>query len=62
MVPQQTMNEKKLATKHVPIESNITVIGTKGLTSDRIRKLLNQIGLSLVAGVVCRDNHGDVDI
>ena len=56
------MNEKKLATKHVPIESNIADIGTKGLTSDRIRKLINQIGLSLVAGVVCRENHGDVDI
>ena len=56
------MNEKKLATKHVPIEPNIADIGTKGLTSDRIRKLINQIGLSLVAGLVCRENHGDVDI
>ena len=50
---QQAMDEKKLATKHVPTESNIADIGTKGLTSDRIWKLMNQMGLSLVAGVEC---------
>ena len=35
---QQAMDEKKLATKHVPTESNIAGIATKGLTSDRIWK------------------------
>ena len=47
------MDEKKKATKHVPIESNIADIGTKGLTSDRIWKLMNHMGMSLVAGVEC---------
>ena len=50
---QQAMDEKKLATKHVPTDSNIADIGTKGLTSDRIWKLVNQEGMSLVAGVEC---------
>ena len=46
---QQPMDEKKLATQHVPIESNSADIGTKGLTSDRIWKLMNQMGMSLVS-------------
>ena len=52
---QQAMDEKKLATKHVPTGSNIADIGTKGLTSDRMWKLMNQMGMSLVAGwsVLC---------
>ena len=45
--------EKKLAKKHVPTESNIADIGTKGLTSDRMWKLMNQMGMSLVAGMEC---------
>ena len=53
------------ATKHVPTESNIAGIGTKGLTSDRIWKVMNQMGMGLVAGVECLaqqgENHGDVD-
>ena len=47
------MDEKKLGMKHVPTESNIADIGTKGLTSDRIWKLMNQVGMSMVAGMVC---------
>ena len=50
---QQAMDEKKLATKHVPTESNIADIGTKALTRDRIWKLMNQMGMSLVAEVEC---------
>ena len=50
---QQAMDEKKLATKHVSTESNVADIGTKGLTSDRIGKLMNLMGMSLVAGVEC---------
>ena len=50
---QQAMDEKKLATKHVPTESNIADVGTKGPTSDRIWKLMNQMEMSLVAGVEC---------
>ena len=49
---QHAMDEK-LVTKHIPTESNIADIGTKGLTSDRIWKLMNQMGMSLVAGVEC---------
>ena len=51
---QQAMDEK-LVTKHIPTESNIADIGTKGLTSDRKWKLMNQMGMSLVAGgsVLC---------
>ena len=45
--------EGKLATKHVPTGSDIADIGTKGLTSYRIWKLMNQMGMSLVAGVEC---------
>ena len=37
----------------VPTESNIADIATKGLTSDRILKLMNLMGMSLVAGVEC---------
>ena len=37
----------------VPAESNIADIGTKGLASDRTLKLMNQIGMSLTAGVEC---------
>ena len=48
---QQGMDEKKWATKHVPTESNIADIATKELTSDRIWKLMNLMGMSLVAGV-----------
>ena len=61
------MDEKKWATKHVPTESHIADIGTNKLTSDRIWKLMNQMGMSLVAGVECScaaadgQNHGDVD-
>ena len=50
---QQAMDEKKLATKHVAIESNVADIGTKGLTSDRTWKLMNLMGMSLVAGEEC---------
>ena len=50
---QQAMDEKELATKHVPTESNVADIGTKGLMSDRIWKLMNQMGMSLGAGVGC---------
>ena len=53
MVVATAMDEKKLATKHVPTESIIADIGTKGLTSDRIWKQMNQMGMSLVAGVEC---------
>ena len=59
------MDEKKLATKRVPTGSNIADIGTKGLTSDRMWKLMNQMGMSLLGGVSCAaangENHGDVD-
>ena len=47
------MDEKKLIMKHVPTESNIADVGTKGLTNDRIWKLMNQMGMSLVVGVEC---------
>ena len=47
------MDEKKLATKHVSTESNVADIGTKGLKSDRIWKLMNLMVMSLVAGVEC---------
>ena len=61
---QQAMDEK-LATKHLPTESNIADTATKGLTSDRIWKLINLMEMSLVAGVSCaaakRENHGDDD-
>ena len=50
---QQAMDEKKLATKHVPTKSNIADIATKELTSNRIWKLMNLMGMSLVAGVEC---------
>ena len=50
---QQAMDEEKLVTKHVPNEANIADIGTKGLTSDRIWKLMSQMGMSLGAGVEC---------
>ena len=50
---QQALDEKKLATKHVSTASNVADIGTKGLASDRTRKLMNQMGMSLVAGVEC---------
>ena len=50
---QQSADEKKLAAKHVPTESNIADRETKGLTSDRKWKLMNQMGMSLVAGVEC---------
>ena len=50
---QQAMDEKKWATKHVSTESNVADIGTKGLTSDRTGKLMNLMGMSLVAGVEC---------
>ena len=50
---QQAMDEKKLATKHVSTESNVADIGTKVFTSDRIWKLMNLMGMSLVAGVEC---------
>ena len=64
---QQAMDEKKLATKHVSTESNVAEIGTKGLTSDRIWKLMNLMGMSLGCwrGVSCAaangDKHGDVE-
>ena len=62
---QQAMDEKKLATKHVSTVSNVADIGTKRLTSDRIWKLMNLMGMSLVAGVSCAaangDKHGDVE-
>ena len=64
---QQATDEKKLATKHVPTESNIADIGTKGFTSDRIRNLMNQMEMSLVAGMEClvqqpmEKTHRDVD-
>ena len=51
------MDEKKLATKHVPTESNISEIGKKGLTSDGIWKLMR-----LVAGVECLVQHPMVKI
>ena len=62
---QQAMDEKKLATKHVPTESNIADIGTKGLTSNRKRELLNQMGeFGSRCGVSCAaangENHVDV--
>ena len=47
------MDEKKLATKHVSTESNVAHIGTKGLTSDRIWKMMNLLGMSLVAEEEC---------
>ena len=47
------MDEKKLATKHVPTESNIADTGTKELMSDRMWKLMNQMGMSLVAWMEC---------
>ena len=48
---QQAMYKKtKLATKHVSSESNVADFGTKGWTSDRIWKLMNLMGTSLVAG------------
>ena len=50
---QKAMDEKKLATKHVSTESNVADIGTKGLTNDRIWKLMKLMGMSLVAGVEC---------
>ena len=50
---QQAMDEKKLATKRVSTESNVADIGTKGLTSDRIWKVMNLMRMSLVAGVEC---------
>ena len=50
---EQAMDEKQLVTEHVPTESNIADIGTKGLTRDRIWKLMNQNGMSLVAGLEC---------
>ena len=56
-----------LATRHVSTESNVADIGTKGRTSDSIWKLLNLMGMSLVAGVgvSCAaangDQHGDVE-
>ena len=59
--------KKKLVTKHVPNELNIADIGTKGLTSDRIWKLMSQMGMSLGAGVkwpcaaASGENHWDVD-
>ena len=64
---RQAMDEKKLATKHVSTESNVADIGTKGLTSDSIWKLMNLMGMSLVAGggVSCAaangEKHGDVE-
>ena len=45
---QQAMDEKKLATQHVSTEPNVPEIGTKGLTSDRIWKLTNLMGMSLL--------------
>ena len=48
-----SMDEKKLATEHVPTESNIADIATKGLTGDRVWKLMNLMGMNLVAGVEC---------
>ena len=50
---QQAMDEKKLATEHVPTESSVADIGTKGLTSDRIWKLMNLMGMNSVAGEEC---------
>ena len=38
------LDEKKLATKHVPTELNIADVGTK---------LMNLMGMSLVAGMEC---------
>ena len=64
---QQAMDEKKLATKHVSTEPNVADNGTKGLTSDRIWKLVNLMGMSWVVGrgVCCAaangDKHGDVE-
>ena len=64
---QQAMDEKKLATKHISTESNVADIGTKELTSDRIGKLMNLMGMSLVAGVEClvqqpmETKHDDVE-
>ena len=49
----QAMDEKKLATEHVPTESDIADIGTNGWTSDRIWKLMNQMCMRSVAGVEC---------
>ena len=40
------MDEKKLATKHADID-------TEELTSNRIRKRMNQMRMSWVAGVEC---------
>ena len=51
---QQGMNEKKLSTQHGPTESNIADI----LTSDRVRKLTNLMGMNLVAGLVCLVQQG----
>ena len=63
-VVQQAMDEKKLVTKHVPNESNIADIATKGLTSDRRWKLIIQMGMRL-GEVPCAaasgENHWDVD-
>ena len=50
---QQAVEEKTSASKHVSTESNVAHIGTKGLTSDRIWKLMNLMGMSWVAGVEC---------
>ena len=35
------------------VESNVADIATKGLTSDRIWKLMNLMGMNLAAGVAC---------
>ena len=42
---QHALDEKKVATTHVPTEPNTADIATKGLTSE--------MGMSLVAGVEC---------
>ena len=43
-------------------ESNVADIGTKGLTSDRIWKLMNLMGMSGVSSAATNgDKHGDVE-
>ena len=42
---QQASKERKLTTKHMPLESKVADIGPKGLTRDRIWKLMNLMGM-----------------
>ena len=51
---QYSSDDRKFSTKDVPTKSNVAYIGTKGLTHDRIWKLVNLMGMHLAA-------HGDVD-